>query len=83
MKITCENGHCFERTSSCRVCPICAASAHKDYEFLLQFSAPAQRALFQHKITSLEDIQKNNLEDLSKLHGIGKSTINKIKQLLN
>ena len=83
MKVICENGHSFERISSCRVCPICAAGAYKDDEFLQQFSSPAQRALLRQSITSLEDVQKANLDDLSKLHGIGKSTINKIKQLLN
>ncbi len=83
MKITCENGHTFERSSNCRVCPKCSAKEHRDHEFLQLFSAPAQRALFQAGFTSMKQINASSLNDLSKLHGIGQSTINKIKDLVN
>ena len=83
MKITCENGHTFEKSSNCKVCPTCSANEHKDQEFLQHFSAPAQRALVQAGITSIESLRATHLNDLNKLHGIGRTTIIKFKELLN
>jgi DNA repair protein RadC len=83
MKITCENGHSFEKASNCRVCPTCSAKEHSDHEFLQLFSAPAQRALFNAGITSLESLKTAPLDELIKLHGIGRSTMIKFKELLN
>lgn len=83
MKITCENGHTFEKASSYRVCSNCSAKEHSDHEFLQLFSAPAQRALFNAGITSLESLKNTSLDELIKLHGIGRSTMIKFKELLN
>jgi predicted RecB family nuclease len=83
MNITCENGHTFEKASNCRVCPTCSAKEHKDHEFLQYFSAPAQRALFQIGITSIESLRATHLNDLNKLHGIDRATMIKFKELLN
>jgi hypothetical protein len=81
MKITCENGHTFERKSNCIVCPTCSLAAHRDHLFLGQFSGPAQRALFNAGLTSLKSVLELNIKSLAKLHGIGKATISKIEQL--
>lgn len=83
MKITCKNGHTFERSSNCRVCPTCSAKEHLNYEFLQQFSAPAQRALFRAGITSFEKLQGSSTKEIQSLHGIGPSTVKKIKELLS
>ncbi len=83
MQISCENGHTFERSSNCRVCPTCFAQAHSDQEFLKKFSAPAQRAMIRAGITSIDQLEAYSLVELSKLHGIGQSTIIKIKDLLD
>jgi hypothetical protein len=83
MKFTCENGHTFEKSSNCRICPTCSAKEHKDHNFLQHFSSPAQRALVQAGITSIESLKSAPFNDLIKLHGIGPTTIIKFKELLN
>lgn len=83
MIITCENGHTFQKSSNCRVCPICSAKEYREHEFLKHFAAPARRALFRAGITSFEKLQESSTEEIQSLHGIGPSTVKKIKELLN
>ena len=44
--------------------------------------APARRALENNKINSLEDLAKFQERDILALHGMGKSSLHKLKQLL-
>ena len=83
MKITCANGHVFNRTSNCRVCPKCFSEEHQDNSFLQHFSAPAQRALLKEGITSIDKLKSYSTAELGKLHGIGPSTLLKFKELIN
>jgi uncharacterized protein YdhG (YjbR/CyaY superfamily) len=50
--------------------------------FIEHISAPAKRALQNEKINSLEQLAQYSEKDLFKLHGLGKSSIPKIKAAL-
>ncbi len=50
--------------------------------FIEPISAPAKRALQNEKINSLEQLAQYSEKDLLKLHGLGKSSIPKIKAAL-
>lgn len=78
----CPNGHRFYKSANCRVCPQCEAEHKPDAAFLTMVSAPARRALEQQGIISLEILSKWSESELLALHGLGKSTIPKLKQLL-
>ena len=79
---TCENGHNYYKSSDCPTCPICEAQRKPKTGFLSQLSAPARRALENADITTLEKLSKHSEEDLLKLHGIGKTTIPKLREAL-
>lgn len=51
-------------------------------EFLPQLSAPARRALQNSGIKSLQQISKYTEAEILKLHGIGKTTIPKLQNIL-
>jgi predicted RecB family nuclease len=79
---TCENGHQYYKSSDCPICPICESERKPKIGFLSLLSAPARRALENADITTLEKISKFTEKDISKLHGIGKSTIPKLQEAL-
>lgn len=83
MKITCVNGHVFDRTSNCRVCPKCFAEEHQENGFLQLFSTPARKALLKEGIISIDKLRSYSTAELGKLHGIGPSTLLKFKELIN
>lgn len=45
-------------------------------------AAPARRALVDAKLYKVSDLRKIRLEDLTALHGMGKSAIARIKQIM-
>jgi DNA repair protein RadC len=45
-------------------------------------AAPARRALVDAKLYKVSDLRKIRLEDLAALHGMGKSAIARIKQIM-
>jgi len=47
-----------------------------------RISAPARRALIDHKLYKVSDLHKISLAELAKLHGIGKSTLARLKHLV-
>lgn len=75
MKKECVNGHAFEKTSQCPVCPICEKLKNTQPFFIPNLAAPARRALENEKIESLEILAQYSEKELLKLHGIGKSSI--------
>ena len=79
---TCENGHNYYKSSDCPTCPICEAERKPKAGFLSLLSAPARRALENADITSLAKLSKYTEKDILKLHGIGKTTIPKLKEAL-
>ena len=78
----CKKGHNYYKSSDCPTCPICEADRKPKTGFLSLLSAPVRRALENADITSLEKLSKYSEKDLLKLHGIGKTTIPKLKEAL-
>jgi DNA-directed RNA polymerase alpha subunit len=50
---------------------------------LQQLSKPAQRAIQNAGITSIEQLSTYSEKEVSELHGVGKNTVTIIKQILN
>lgn len=76
---TCKNGHPFTKTSDCPVCPICANESKVKTGFMSTLSAPAQRALENAGIKTIKQLAKYSEADILSLHGLGKSSIPKLK----
>ena len=80
----CKNGHTFEKTSACPVCPICSKEEmnNKFGEEFPQISAPAFRALDHAGITSLKDLTKFSEKQLLSLHGFGPKGLRILKETM-
>jgi DNA-directed RNA polymerase alpha subunit len=62
--------------------PICENERKPEDGFLSSLAAPARRALENNGITSLVELSKFTEEDVLKFHGMGKSSIPKLKEAL-
>ena len=71
----CKNGHKFYKTSDCPTCPICEKNRVPTADFLSKLSAPAQRALENYGITTLQKLSEFSEKEILKLHGLGKTAI--------
>ena len=80
---TCKNGHQFYKSTDCPACPICEEARKTKDNFLSLLGAPARRALENNGITTLEQLSKYSEKEVLKFHGMGKSTIPKLQQLLS
>ena len=78
----CSKGHEYYKSSDCPVCPICEKERKPDEGFLTKVGAPARRALEKEGINSLLKLSKYRQEELLQLHGMGPSSIPKLKQAL-
>lgn len=81
-KRICPNQHTYYKSSSCPTCPTCESSGKPDEGFLAQLSAPARRALMSEGIDSLNQLAKYTQKEILDLHGIGPSSIPKLKSAL-
>ena len=79
---TCPKGHRFHKTSDCPTCPVCEAERKPENGFLSVLAAPARRALENNGITTLEQLASYSEAELLKLHGMGKSSLPKLKAVL-
>jgi uncharacterized protein YdhG (YjbR/CyaY superfamily) len=79
VKKTCKQGHVFYKSSDCPTCPICANESKASDGFMSDLSAPAQRALINKKISSLQDLASYTEKEILALHGVGKTAIPKLK----
>jgi DNA-directed RNA polymerase alpha subunit len=79
---TCSNGHSFYKTSDCPTCPICEAGRKPLEGFQSSLSAPARRALEQAGIHSVKDLSLHSEKEILQLHGIGPSSLPKLKAAL-
>ena len=79
---TCSQGHQFFKSSDCPICPRCEAERKTEHHFLSLLSAPARRALENNDILSLEQLAAYREKEILALHGMGKSSIPKLKQCL-
>ena len=82
MQKVCVNGHKFYKSSDCPVCPICSAEEKPENGFLSIIGAPARRALERENITTLIKLSEYSEKEILQLHGVGPSTIPKLKNEL-
>ncbi|RDB02239.1 RNA polymerase alpha subunit C-terminal domain-containing protein [Runella aurantiaca] len=80
---TCKKGHQFYKNSDCPTCPICEEEHKPKDSFLALIGAPARRALERENIKTLEDLAKWSEKEIVNLHGMGPSTIPKLKKALS
>jgi DNA-directed RNA polymerase alpha subunit len=78
----CKNGHVFFKSSDCPICPICEKTRKPLNDLLAELGAPARRALENNAINSLEKLATFSENEVLKFHGIGKSSIPKLKKML-
>lgn len=79
---TCQKGHQYFKSSDCPTCPICEESRKPTNSFLSILAAPARRALENAGIKTLEKLSEFTEVQILKLHGMGKSSIPKLKETL-
>ena len=79
---TCPQGHTYYKSSDCPTCPVCEAAKKPTAGFLATLSAPARRALEHEGITTLERLAEFSEKDILKLHGVGPTTMPKLRQAL-
>ncbi|WP_433747743.1 RNA polymerase alpha subunit C-terminal domain-containing protein [Falsibacillus pallidus] len=79
---TCSKGHKFYKNSDCPTCPICEKERKPENGFLALLSAPARRALESNHIVSLQQLSKYSEKEILKFHGIGPSSLPKLKAAL-
>ncbi len=79
---TCSRGHKYYKSSDCPVCPACEAERKPEGGFLAEVVAPARRALEREGITTLATLSKHSESDILQLHGMGPSTIPKLRKAL-
>jgi hypothetical protein len=72
---TCPEGHVFQKTSTCPICPICEEAQKPLLGFLSKLSAPARRGLENAGIEKLTQLITFSAKDLLQLHGMGKSSL--------
>ncbi|MCA0987404.1 RNA polymerase alpha subunit C-terminal domain-containing protein [Guptibacillus algicola] len=82
-KRVCEQGHTYYKSSACPTCPICENERKPNSGFLSVLSAPARRALENNGVTSLETLSTYSEKELLTFHGMGPSSIPKLKKALN
>ena len=78
----CKNGHQFYKSSDCPTCPVCEEERKPKDSFLSLLAAPARRALENEGIKTLKQLAKYTEEEVLDLHGMGPSTIPKLKNAL-
>ena len=79
---TCPQGHNYYKSSDCPTCPVCEAAKRPTAGFLATLSAPARRALEHEGITTLERLAEFSEKEILKLHGVGPTTMPKLRQAL-
>lgn len=79
---TCKNGHQFYKSSDCPTCPICEEERKPKDNFLSLLGAPARRALEREGITTLDKLTAYSEKDILTMHGMGKSSIPKLNEVL-
>ncbi len=81
-QLICEKAHIFYKSSTCKTCPICAQQDKPQNGFLSQISSPARRALLSQGIDTLESLSNFSEKKILQLHGIGKTSIPILKNIL-
>jgi predicted RecB family nuclease len=79
---TCPNGHKYWKSTDCPTCPRCEELRLGGEHYLPKLSAPAKRALENAGITSIKQLARRRETDVMKLHGMGPSSLPKLKEAL-
>jgi predicted RecB family nuclease len=79
---TCKNGHQYYKSTDCPTCPICEKESKPKEGFLSLLGAPARRALVNNGITTLDQLSNFSEKEVLKFHGMGPSTIPKLRAAL-
>lgn len=79
---TCSQGHRYRKSSDCPTCPVCEAERAPKEGFLSQIAAPARRALEHEGIDTLSKLADYTEREILRLHGMGPSTIPKLRSAL-
>ena len=78
----CEAGHRYYKSSDCPTCPICEQERKPEAGFLSLLVAPARRALENAGIKTLDQLAKHSESEISTLHGMGPTSMVKLRQVL-
>ena len=78
----CSKGHRFYKSSDCPVCTICEKERKPVSDFLVLLAAPARRAFENEGIITLKKLSQYAEAELLKLHGMGKTSLPKLKAAL-
>lgn len=79
---TCPKGHSYYKSSDCPTCPICEVQRKPENGFLSELVAPARRALEGKGLTTLPKLAKHTEAQILELHGMGPSSIPKLRKAL-
>jgi predicted RecB family nuclease len=79
---TCKKGHTYYKSSDCPTCPKCEKGKRPKDGFLSLLAAPARRALENNGIQTVKDLSGYSEEEILELHGMGKSSIPKLRKVL-
>lgn len=79
---TCVNGHNYTPTPTMKNCPICAQKTTSKTNPFATLPAPARRALQSKGITTTKKLSALTEKEISALHGIGPSSIPKLKTIM-
>lgn len=79
---TCVNGHHYYRTPDCPSCPACERKLNPKSSYMAELVAPARRALSKEGIDSLLKLSRRTEREILNLHGMGASSIPKLKAAL-
>lgn len=78
----CDKGHNYHKKSDCPTCPVCEQQRKPASGFLSLLSAPARRALENNDILTLQKLSQFSEKEILQFHGIGPSSIPKLKSAL-
>lgn len=78
----CPNGHTYYKSSDCPVCPVCEQARKPQGHWLALLGAPARRAFESAGISTLEQLAGYSEKEVLALHGMGKSSMPKLKEAL-
>ncbi len=79
---TCPNGHVYNKTSDCPICPVCDNERAPKDGWLSQLSAPARRALETEGIADLKKLARWTEKEVLALHGMGPASLPKLREAL-
>lgn len=78
----CRKGHQYYKGSDCPTCPVCEQERKPKEGFLSLIAAPARRALQAKGIITLQQLAEISESEILTFHGVGPSSIPKLKEAL-